>query len=87
MSINKYLNISLFAEFLLLTTVYFLPSTVFAASPTTGLVGYWNFDEQTGTTASDSSGSGNNGTLVNGPTWTAGKVGSGGVIRKLSGVR
>ncbi len=44
---------------------------------TNGLVGYWNFDEGSGTTASDSSGSGNNGTLVNGPTWTDGKVGSG----------
>jgi hypothetical protein len=44
---------------------------------TTGLVGYWNFDEGSGTTAADSSGNGNNGTLTNGPTWTAGKVGSG----------
>jgi hypothetical protein len=43
---------------------------------TTGLVGYWNFDEGSGTTAADSSGNGNNGTLVNGPTWTVGKVGS-----------
>ena len=50
-----------------------------AAAPTSGLVGYWNLDEGAGTTAGDSSGSGNNGTLVNGPTWTAGKVGSGAV--------
>jgi len=39
------------------------------------LVGYWKFDEGSGTTAYDSSGYGNNGTLVNGPTWTTGKVG------------
>lgn len=35
----------------------------------TGLIGKWNFDEGTGTTAADTSGNGNNGTLVNGPTW------------------
>jgi prepilin-type N-terminal cleavage/methylation domain-containing protein len=40
-----------------------------------GLVGYWTFDEGTGTIAYDYSGNGNNGTLVNGPTWTTGKVG------------
>jgi hypothetical protein len=44
---------------------------------TNGLVGYWNFDEGSGTTAADSSGNGNTGTLTNGPTWTTGKVGSG----------
>ncbi len=41
----------------------------------TGLVGYWKFDEKNGTIAADSSGAGNIGTLVNGPTWTAGKMG------------
>jgi hypothetical protein len=40
-----------------------------------GLVGYWKFDEGSGTTANDSSGYGNNGTLYNSPTWTTGKVG------------
>ncbi|MGC8776316.1 MAG: LamG domain-containing protein, partial [Minisyncoccia bacterium] len=39
------------------------------------LVGYWSFDEGSGTTAYDMSGNGNNGILVNGPTWTTGKVG------------
>src|SRR3989344_8923137 len=43
--------------------------------PTNGLVGYWTFDETSGTTASDSSGNGNTGTLTNGPTWTQGKIG------------
>jgi hypothetical protein len=33
-----------------------------------GLVGYWKFDETSGTTAVDSSGHGNNGTLTNGAT-------------------
>jgi len=41
-----------------------------------GLVAYWKFDEGNGTTASDSSGNGNTGTLINGPLWTAGKVGN-----------
>jgi len=40
-----------------------------------GLVGYWPFDEGTGTIAYDYSGNNNNGTLVNGPQWVAGKIG------------
>ena len=47
------------------------------AAITDGLVGYWNFDEGSGTTAADSSGTGNTGTLINGPAWTTGKVGNG----------
>ena len=39
-----------------------------------GLVAYWKFDEGNGTTSYDSSGNGNNGTLMNGPTWVDGKV-------------
>jgi ABC-type transport system substrate-binding protein len=37
------------------------------------LVGYWRFDEGSGTTASDSSGNGNTGTLHSGAAWTDGK--------------
>ena len=40
-----------------------------------GLVGWWSFDEGSGTIAYDRSGNNNNGTLINGPTWTQGKVG------------
>jgi hypothetical protein len=40
-----------------------------------GLVLWLTFDEGTGTTTKDLSGNGNNGTLVNGPTWTTGKIG------------
>ncbi len=44
---------------------------------TNGLIGNWRFDEGAGTTASDSSGKNNNGTLVNGPTWIApGRIGT-----------
>ena len=50
-------------------------SASFTVSPS-GLVAYWKFDEGSGTTVSDSSGNGNTGTLVNGPLWTAGRVGN-----------
>ena len=39
-----------------------------------GLVGWWKFDEGSGSVAYDSSGNGNDGNLMNGPTWTAGKI-------------
>lgn len=52
------------------------PAHAQAADITTGLVAYWKFDEGSGTTAADSSGNNNTGTLTNGPTWTAGKVNS-----------
>ena len=47
-----------------------------------GLVGYWSFDEGTGTTARDLSGRGNNGNLLpalSPPTWTTGR--GGGALR------
>jgi len=40
----------------------------------TGLVGHWKFDDGSGSSAADSSGNNNTGTLINGPTWTAGKI-------------
>jgi hypothetical protein len=40
-----------------------------------GLVGWWKFDESSGTIAYDSSGNGFNGTLTGGPTRTTGKIG------------
>ena len=40
-----------------------------------GLVGWWKFDETSGTVAYDSSGNGNHGNLTNGPTWVSGKIG------------
>ncbi|MDQ3099206.1 MAG: DUF2341 domain-containing protein [bacterium] len=41
-----------------------------------GLVGYWKMDENTGTSTADSSGNNFTGTLTNGPTWTGGKFGT-----------
>ncbi|MGD8501806.1 MAG: LamG domain-containing protein, partial [Phycisphaerales bacterium] len=39
------------------------------------LVGYWKFDEGSGTIAYDSSGHGNDGTLDGDPQWVAGRIG------------
>jgi hypothetical protein len=39
-----------------------------------GLVGYWKFDEASGTAAADSSGMNRTGTVVGTPTWVAGKL-------------
>ena len=46
-------------------------------NPDTSLKGYWSFNgpDVSGTTASDRSGQGNNGTLTNGPIVTPGKIG------------
>jgi hypothetical protein len=49
-------------------------STMYGAAP--GPVAYWKLDEHTGTSAFDSSGNANTGTLTNTPTWVPGKYGS-----------
>jgi hypothetical protein len=46
-----------------------------SASPLTDPVGYWKFDEGSGTAAADASSNGSIGTLTNGPTWIPGKLG------------
>ncbi|MHC4544908.1 MAG: LamG domain-containing protein, partial [Planctomycetota bacterium] len=43
-----------------------------AGSASGSLVAHWRLDEVTGLTASDSSGNGHDGTLVNGPVWVTG---------------
>jgi len=52
-----------------------LSDTNLLFNPDSGLIGHWKFDEWSETTVTDSSGNGNIGTLVNGPTWTTGKIG------------
>ena len=47
------------------------------SSLTSGLVGWWKLDDASGTSAADSSGNANTGTLTNGPTWTTGQIGGG----------
>ncbi|HYF51878.1 MAG TPA: PKD domain-containing protein [Planctomycetota bacterium] len=46
-----------------------------ATTPVTGYVGHWKLDEGSGTSAADSSGNNNTGTVNGGATWAAGKVG------------
>jgi len=38
--------------------------------------GYWRLDDMTGTTATDSSGNGRNGTISGSPPWVAGRIGN-----------
>ncbi|MFF7266370.1 LamG-like jellyroll fold domain-containing protein [Streptomyces sp. NPDC008159] len=54
-----------------------LTATPAAAAAT--LAGHWAMDEDSGTTAADSSGNGNTATLGPAATWTTGRVGSGAV--------
>ena len=58
---------------------FLLPAALllFVAQAHAGLVLHYTFDETSGTTAADSSGSGNTGTLTNmtGTEWTTGRIG------------
>jgi len=47
-----------------------LPMASVGASPGPGIVGLWHFDEGSGTTASDSSGNSNDGTIYGTASWT-----------------
>ena len=44
---------------------------------TSNLVGHWTFDEGSGASAADSSTNSNTGTLIDGPGWDSGHIGSG----------
>ncbi|MCP4256497.1 MAG: LamG domain-containing protein, partial [Planctomycetes bacterium] len=63
----------IYAISIVLTLGLVLTSTVEAVDP--DLVGYWKFDETSGTTAQDATGNGNDGTLNGDPQWTAGMLG------------
>jgi hypothetical protein len=51
-------------------------TTAYGFTPNTdpSLAALWKLDEGSGTTAADSSGNGNTGTLTNGPVWVAGQI-------------
>ena len=55
---------------MVLVGLFALAAAARAAEP--GLVGYWTFDEGSGTTTGDLSGNGFTGTLLNGPQWVTG---------------
>jgi len=62
---------------LILTLTAVFVAGVGSSSADSGPVAHWKFDETSGTTAVDSSGNNNTGTLLNGPVWTTGKIGGG----------
>lgn|SRR3990167_988349 len=63
-------------KLLILTILIILSSSTQAADITTGLVGYWKMDENSGTVAGNSSGDGNAATLAGGTTWFSGYTNS-----------
>ncbi len=67
-------NLCFVVFLLLLSLVSCLNLQSVEADVSNGLVGYWPFDEGTGSTAYDFSGYGNTGGIVN-PTWVTGKIG------------
>jgi hypothetical protein len=75
---------ALFAAFLLFILILGLPFIWSAEAQNVNqsrvygnnLVGYWKFDEGSGSTVSDSSGRNNNGVAINGSAWVNGKYGS-----------
>ena len=72
---------------MLLLCIVLFATPVHAADIVTGLVGYWKFDETSGTTARDASGHGNTGVLSTpAPTWGSGKF-NGGLSFALNYVR
>ena len=67
---------------LFFTVSFIFPLGVFALGtskivPKDNLVAYWQFNESSGTSAKDSSGSNKNGAVYGTPTWSSGKIGSG----------
>jgi hypothetical protein len=56
--------------------LYTSGATKFLAAPRNGLVGYWSFNEGSGTKVGDMSGNGNHG-IITGATWADGKLGKG----------
>src|SRR3989344_5194629 len=77
---TKYFFVMVIVLFSLTTASQVHATTIFHAPSVNGLVGYWNFNDGSGTTAEDKSGQGNNGTLTNmdpATDWVDGKVGSG----------
>lgn len=67
-------TISIFALVMLLVNIFSMSITKVSADESQNDMLIWyKFDETSGTIANDSSGHGNNGTLVGGATWTTGK--------------
>ena len=59
---------------ILFSLIFLFPPA--SADITSGLVGYWKLDENSGTIVADSSGNGNTGTLIGGAAWLSGYTNS-----------
>ena len=57
------------------------PALTVRANPDSSLVALWHFDEGSGTTAYDSSGNGNDGTLTSDSVWISGQDGFGAAVK------
>jgi len=64
----------MFRKAIFLVSVVLVLSLVLTGGAWANLVGWWRLDDGSGTTAVDSSDSGNDGTLVGDPQWVDGKV-------------
>jgi len=65
-----------FTTLLLATMMLGMPAAFAHADITSNLTAWWKFDEGSGSTAVDSSGSGKNGNETNSPSYVAGKIGA-----------
>jgi hypothetical protein len=61
------------------TIVLCVLTVCLATTASADLIGWWRFDEGSGSTALDSSGKGNNGSLIGGPSWET-EEGHGGIL-------
>ncbi|KPL08293.1 hypothetical protein AMJ86_01235 [bacterium SM23_57] len=66
----------MFKKLIYLASFVFLLSLILSSSAKAELVGWWRFDEGSGTTAADSSGGGNDGTLEGNAGWDVGNFGN-----------
>ncbi|MDT8303480.1 MAG: PA14 domain-containing protein [Sedimentisphaerales bacterium] len=62
-------------KLIFLVSFIFVLSVVLTGIAKADLVGWWRFDESSGTIAADSSGNGNNGTVMGGAEWVDGQLG------------
>jgi hypothetical protein len=64
----------MYRKLIYLVSVVLVLSVVLSTGAWANLVGWWRLDDGSGTTAIDSSGNGNDGTLNGDPKWVSGKV-------------
>ncbi|MEZ4156368.1 MAG: LamG domain-containing protein [Candidatus Paceibacterota bacterium] len=77
---KKFIQVFLVSVFVVLSVVVLVPKAhagiLYSPQNNLGLVGYWNFEDGSGTTVTDQSGNGNTGTLTGTPDWVNGHRGT-----------